>query len=178
MTHVKREPQEARGESPVTAWIAGLRAQVIAGLRVSGAAFTAGALLMIATGCRTSIGVPTLASASFEHATDGVPSAERAHVWVSYQVTIDAIDSIPTSFVPPENCLYYRVTLPAGAHTFDLHLNYATATHTVHTDAPQALAVELTHGESYRLVNLNAGTNSFQPWLQPGAPPSETIELR
>ncbi|MFT5688342.1 MAG: hypothetical protein ACI8PQ_001180 [Planctomycetota bacterium] len=156
----------------------GVRARFVAGARVSGLVIAAATLLLIGTGCRTSIGVPTLASASFDHAIDGVPSAERAHVWVSYQVTIDAIDGAQTSFLPPGECLYYRVTLPAGKHTFDLRLNYATATHTVHTDAPQSLAVELAPGESYRLVNLNAGTSSFQPWLQPGAPPAETIELR
>lgn len=136
--------------------------------------------LLLLPGCRTSIGVPTQASSTIVYAAEGVPESELAHVWVSYQITVDTIDGVATSFEAPEKCLYYRVSLLAGTRVFGLRLDYESATHKVRTDAPQELTVELAEGHSYRLIDLGAGTNqarNFQPWLQSGAPLDETIDL-
>jgi hypothetical protein len=105
---------------------------------------------------------------------------ERSEVWVSYQIVVEAVDGVPTSYRAEDPGLYHCLALPAGEHRLTLRLDYRAPLEDVRSGERVELDVRLAPGAAYRLLDLNAGRRRgrvFTPWLLDGAPAEETIEL-
>jgi len=138
------------------------------------------ALVALGEGCRTAPAIPKRAQGRYEHALDGVPLDQRSELWVSYQIEVAAIDGAATDYRAEQSGLYYCIALRAGEHRLGLRLEYAAPLQEVRSDSAVEIDVSLAAGESYRLIDLNAGRKRgrvFTPWLIGGAPEDERIEL-
>jgi hypothetical protein len=131
----------------------------------------------LATSCRVGPpAVPCRGSEQFAHRVTDLAPDQRAEVWVSYQLAIEAVDGEPTAYRASEPGLYYLVTLPAGVHVLTLRLDYHAPLEDVHASEPVEMPVTLEAGAAYRLLDLNAGRQrerTLTPWLEPGAPAAE-----
>ena len=135
--------------------------------------------ILLAAGCRTPLEVPRRAEASYEHGLTTAPTDPPADVWVSYQIEIEEIDGVRTDYRAEGRVLYYRLALPSGEHRLKLRLNYQAPLQIVRSDEVET-TVKLAPGEAYRLFDLNAGRlrgRVLSPWLEPGAPPDEVIQI-
>jgi hypothetical protein len=136
--------------------------------------------LLAALACAGPRAIPKRLADGYEHATQGVPEERRATVWVSYQIEVVAIDGAEVDYRAVESGLYYRVAFAPGEHLLRLRLNYHAPLGVVRSEAEIELPVELEPGAAYKLLDLNAGRvreRVFTPWLEPGAPADEAIEI-
>jgi len=131
--------------------------------------------------CQSSHGVPSRGTTHVSHAVEGLAPAERAEVWVSYQLRVAEVDGELVDYGAETPSLYWRLTLPAGAHELGLRLDYASMTHEIRTAGVLPLGIRLEGERAYRLIDIAAGTpgeRTLRPWLLLGAPEQEELELR
>ena len=144
------------------------------------------ALLVLGAACRAAGAssplppIPQRGETHHEHLSGASSTEESADVWVSYQISVVAVDGVPTDYAARERCLYYRVRLPAGERVLTLRLDYRAPTHRVVTTGGTDKVVQLEANRAYRLLDLAAGETrgrTFTPWLLQGAPRDELIAL-